>query len=192
MIAAVLLAVLLPAHAQPSEPWGQPCGTVYSPLKVPDRRSWSALRARAGSGFGEGRRSYKPGHLHAGLDLGTTHGETVYAICPGRVVDIHLSFPHRTVVVEHHRPDGSIYWSSYKHLEDLQVVVGDDIEEITPIGRTLSAAEQARAGWRLNHLHLEIRVSITDGGSASFSSMSLEELTRYARDPLVFFHQELE
>jgi murein DD-endopeptidase MepM/ murein hydrolase activator NlpD len=190
MIVAALLVALPLATA--TEPWGQPCGTVHNPLLVSDRRSFAALEAAITSRFGDGRRSYKPGHLHAGIDLGTEHGQQVHAICPGRVVDIHLDFPHRTVVVEHHRPDGTVFWSSYKHLEGLLVAVGDDIEEITPVGRTLNPEEQARAGWRGNHLHLEIRIDISDEGTASFTSMSSEELERYARDPLPFFEAELE
>ncbi len=184
-------------HAAPAQdttteqPWGHRCGTVYNPLVVQDRRSRAQLETLVTSRFGDGRRSYVPGHLHAGIDLRTGWGEIIHAICPGQVVDIHLSFPHLTVVVEHHTPDGEVFWSSYKHVADVQVEVGDDVEEITPIARAFDTEELSRAGWRSNHLHFEIRTSIEDEGTASFTSMTMEELTRYAADPLVFFRGRL-
>ena len=190
MITTLTLLLLQTASAQ--EPWGKPCGTVYNPLLTSDRRSLAQLEAMVSSHFGDGRRSFEPGHLHAGIDLRTDPGQAIHAICPGQVVDIHLSFPHRTIVVEHHTPSGEVFWSSYKHVEDVRVAVGDDVEEITPLARSLDAEEQLRAGWRSNHLHFEIRSDIQDEGTASFTSMTMEELTRYASDPLVFFRERLE
>jgi murein DD-endopeptidase MepM/ murein hydrolase activator NlpD len=190
MTATLMLLLLHTAGAQ--EPWGRPCGTVYNPLVTSDRRGMVQLEALVSSGFGDGRSSYRPGHLHAGIDLRTEPGQAIHAICPGRVVDIHLSFPHQTVVVEHHTPTGEVFWSSYKHVEDLKVAVGDDVEEITTLARSFEPEEQARAGWRSNHLHFEIRSSIEDDGTASFTSMTMEELTHYATDPLVFFREHLD
>ena len=184
--------ILLVSSSFAIEPWGRPCGTVYNPIGVPDRRSLAQLEALVTSRFGDGRRSYRPGHLHAGIDLRTDWGAAIHAICPGQVVDIHLAFPHLTVVVEHHTPAGEVFWSSYKHVADLQVAVGDDVEEITPLARAFRADELPRAGWKTNHLHFELRTSIEDDGTASFTSMSMDELTRYARDPLPFFEGELE
>ncbi len=192
MLTPPLLALFLLSAVQAEEPWGRRCGVIYNPLPVPDRRSWAQLEALVSSRFGDGRRSYKPGHLHAGIDLRTDFGQTVRPVCPGQVVDIHLSFPHLTVVVEHHTPEGEVFWSSYKHVAEVQVKVGDEVEEITPIARVFDAEEQARAGWRSNHLHLEIRTSIEDGGRASFTSMSMDELTGYAMDPLTLFRERMD
>jgi murein DD-endopeptidase MepM/ murein hydrolase activator NlpD len=163
------------------------CAHVLSPFQDPDRASLPTLRKRFGSGFGDARTSYVKGHKHAGLDIKTSYGEAVYAVCPGVVADIHLGYPHRTVVVRHQMPDGATRWTSYKHVEDVGVAVGDAVDTDTRIGRVFTKAEQAGAGWKLNHLHFEVRTSIADGGAASWTSMSQAELERFATDPLPFF-----
>lgn len=180
-------------------PWPDPgprplptCGVVRTPFDEPDREQLQTLRARVGSGFGAHRSSYVRGHKHAGVDLDTTPGEAVLAICPGEVVDVHLAFPHTTVVVAHRMADGSLRHSSYKHVTELQVRPGDRVHAQTRIGRVFDAAEQQRAPWRTNHLHLEIRTRIDDGGSASWTSMDLEQLGRYALDPEGFFEAHLQ
>lgn len=178
------------ANPPPPPPAFATCAEVNSPFSG-DRRSLSALRSRIGSGFGAGRVSYVEGHKHAGLDLKTRFNEEVFAICAGRVADIHLSFPHLTVQVEHHLPDGQTVYSSYKHVADVGVHIGDLVTSATRIGRVFSAEEQGRAGWKLNHLHFEMRSSIADHGTASWTSMSMEELEAYALDPAPFFETHL-
>ena len=185
------------AHAPVDRPWINgdrslpTCGVVRTPLPDDDRRSRAALDRRLGSGFGDHRASDVAGHKHAGIDLETTPGEDVIAICPGEVVDIHLAFPHTAVVVAHRLADGTERYSAYKHVADLGVAVGDRVHEWTRIGRVFDVDEQRLAPWRGNHLHFEIRLDIRDGGRASWTSMDLEALTRYAEDPLVFFSEHL-
>lgn len=177
---------------EPPPPPPEPtCDAVNSPFLEVDRRSLAVLKKRFDSGFGDYRSSYIAGHRHAGLDLRTRYGEGVYAICAGVVDNIHLGSPHRTVVVRHHLPDGSTRWSSYKHVEDVMVQAGERVTADTRIGRVFTQDEQAHAGWKLNHLHFEWRTSIDDGGAASWSSMSQDELTRYAADPRAMFEAAL-
>jgi murein DD-endopeptidase MepM/ murein hydrolase activator NlpD len=167
------------------------CAVVHSPFADPDRRSLSVLANRGGDGFGAGRRSYVRGHVHAGVDLDTAFGEAVYGLCHGEVVDIHLASPHRTVVVRHDLPGGAVRYASYKHVEDVAVAVGDMVDRRTRIGRVFDEPEQAAAPWRRNHLHFEVRHSIADGGAASWTSMSMDELREFAVDPMVFFAEHL-
>ncbi len=192
MALSPLLALLISlAGAEEPAVQERPCLRVHSPLPAQDRRSFAELDARISSGFGDGRRSYRPGHLHAGIDLRTRASEPVHAICPGRVADVHLAFPHLTVVVEHTSEQGQRFYSSYKHVAELQVAVGDRVEETTQLARVFDEQEQRSAPWSQNHLHFEIRRSIEDGGVASFASMSMEELERYAMDPRIFFRERL-
>lgn len=167
-----------------------PCVDVHSPFADGNRRSFAAFNKRVSSGFGDARRSYVKGHKHAGVDLRTSYGDTVLAMCPGTVVDIHLTSPHRTVVVRHEGEDG-VWFSSYKHVEDVHVKVGDEVTEKTRIGRVFNQREQQDAPWRLNHLHLEIRHNLDDEGTASWMSMRLEELKRYAHDPQTFLRRRM-
>jgi murein DD-endopeptidase MepM/ murein hydrolase activator NlpD len=164
------------------------CHEFYSPFIESDRQSFLMIKKRVVGVYGEYRRSYKPGHHHAGLDLWGAFNESVYAIGYGWVVRVFRGFPHRSVIVEHHLPDGSILYSAYVHIEDIQVKVGDWVDESTPLGRVFSKNELQRANFNTpNHLHLEIRKSLADEGSVSYASMSMRVLNKVCLDPLKFF-----
>jgi murein DD-endopeptidase MepM/ murein hydrolase activator NlpD len=168
------------------------CDEFFSPYSETDRKSVSLLKDRITGIYGEYRRSYKPGHFHAGLDLKGDFNERVCAIGFGWIVQIFRQFPHRSVVVEHHLPDGSILYSMYVHVEDIQVQVGDWVDENTPLARLFNAEELESADFGTpNHLHLEIRKTLADRGRASYASMSMAELNMACIDPLKFFKGQL-
>ena len=168
------------------------CDQFFSPFKEADRKNLGPIESRVTGVYGEYRRSYKPGHFHAGLDLKGDYNESVYPIGFGWVVQIFRQFPHRSVVVEHHLPDGSILYSMYVHIEDIQVQVGDWVDENTPLARLFDKEELERADFGTpNHLHLEIRKTLADRGRASYASMSLAELNTACLDPLKFFERHL-
>jgi murein DD-endopeptidase MepM/ murein hydrolase activator NlpD len=168
------------------------CDEFFSPFTETDRKSLSLLKDRITGIYGEYRRSYKPGHFHAGLDLKGDFNERVYAIGFGWIVKILRQFPHRSVVVEHHLPDGSILYSMYVHIEDIQVQVGDWVDENMPLARLFNAEELESADFGTpNHLHLEIRKTLADRGRASYASMSMAELNMVCIDPFKFFKGHL-
>jgi hypothetical protein len=75
---------------------------------------------------------------------------------------------------------------------DVAVASGDDVDETTVLARLFDETELAEADFgTANHLHLEIRSSLDDGGEASGGSMNLAELNVYCRDPLPFFKRHL-
>ena len=165
----------------------------FSPFKETDRQDIKQIERRITGDYGEYRRSYKPGHFHAGLDLRGNFNEKVYPIAFGWIVQIFRQFPHRSVVVEHHLPDGNILYSMCVHVEDIQVRVGDWVDENTPLARLFDEEELERADFGTpNHLHLEIRKTLADRGRASYASMSLAELNTACLDPLKFFKRQLE
>ena len=169
------------------------CDEFFSPYNEIDRQSFELIENRVTGIYGEYRRSYKPGHFHAGLDLKGDFKEKVYAIGFGWVVQIFRQFPHRSVVVEHHLPDGSILYSMYVHVEDIQVRVGDWVDENTALARLFSEEELEMADFgTTNHLHLEIRKTLADRGRASYASMSLSELNNACMDPLKFFKKYMQ
>lgn len=167
------------------------CYEFFSPFSESDRQGIAMIKKRVVGVFGEYRRSYKPGHHHAGLDLWGASNETVYAIGYGWVVRIFGEFPNRSVVIEHHLADGRILYSMYVHIEDIRVEVGDWVDEHTPLGRVFDKEELKRANFNTpNHLHLEIRKSLADRGRASIASMSMKALCRFCLDPLHFFKKK--
>jgi murein DD-endopeptidase MepM/ murein hydrolase activator NlpD len=166
------------------------CREFFSPYLETDRKSLRLLRRRLCGRYGDYRRSYKPGHLHAGIDLRGDFEETVYPVGRGFVHLVFRDFPHKTVAIRHRLPDGSIFYSMYVHVEDIRVEEGDAVTEKTPLARLFNREELEQADFgNANHLHLEIRKSLEDGGWASASSMSMEELNIYCLDPLEFFRR---
>ena len=160
----------------------------HSPFNDSDRKSIASIEHRLVGTYGEYRKSYKPGHLHAGIDLEGSFGETVYAIGRGQVHLIFRDFPHQTVIVKHQRPDGPPLFSVYTHVVQVKVEVGDWVDEGSPLARLFTKDELKRANFGTpNHLHLEIRKSMADEGRASYASMTRQELNSYCIDPMAFF-----
>lgn len=168
------------------------CREFFSPFLETDRKSLRLLRRRLSGRYGDYRRSYKPGHLHAGIDLNGGFEETVYPVGRGFIHLVFRDFPHKSVVVKHTLPDGSIFYSMYVHLEDIRIEEGDAVTEKTPLARLFNREELKKADFgTANHLHLEIRKSLDDGGWASASSMTMEELNKFCLDPFEFFRRRL-
>ncbi len=185
-LAALLAAAVVVTSGAPA-----PSDRFFTPYRDARRESFESIRARTISFFGDPRVTYVRGHKHSGIDLKGKFEEPVYAIGKGKVVDIHLAFPHLTVVVEHRLPDGSSVWSSYKHVEALKVKVGDAVDQETVIGRLFNRDEHKRSGFPEPHMHFEIRRSIADGGAASWTTMTKEALNDCCVDPTLFFKEHL-
>ena len=183
---ALFGAVMLTLLVAPAEQ--RACDRLYSPFGGKRRGEVAALHGRLRSRFGDYRSSYVKGHRHAGIDLRGRWSEPVYPICRGVVVSIAYAFPHQTVYVMHELPDGTTFFSAYKHVEDPRVSFGDWVEADTPIARLFDRAElrAAKFGGAPNHVHLEIRKTLSDEGMASFTSMSRAELLEVLYDPLEF------
>jgi murein DD-endopeptidase MepM/ murein hydrolase activator NlpD len=158
------------------------------PFAVKDRRSLKGMAVV--STFGAGRQSYLRGHRHTGLDLvprPKPRGYVeVYPMANGVVCSIHLSDPHPTVVVQHRLADGTIMFTSYKHLGGIDVHNGQQVTPTTQIGRLYTADEARRLGGNYDHLHLEVRTDFDDYGVASWLTMTQRDL-----DPLLFLRQQL-
>jgi len=168
------------------------CEEFFSPFPEPDRKNFRMLKNRIVGVYGEFRRSYRPGHHHAGLDLEGWFNETVYSIGRGRVVRIFRTSPHQTIIIKHYLPDEKFLYSVYTHVEGIRVKIGDWVDENTALARLFNQTELEAADFGTpNHLHLEIRKSFADRGRASYASMSMEELNRFCTDPEKFFRTHL-
>ncbi len=162
------------------------------PFKVNDRgdsRNFSVI-----STFGAHRNSYVPGHKHTGLDCvpkPKPDGASVFAMAEGVVCSIHLGDPHRTVVVRHRTAGGDEIFSSYKHLGDIFVENGQQVDHNTKLARLYTGAEARELGGNYDHLHLEIRKKFDDFGCASWATMNKEELQERFYDPLKFIKENV-
>jgi murein DD-endopeptidase MepM/ murein hydrolase activator NlpD len=168
------------------------CKDFFSPFGTTDRKNFSRLEERAIGFYGDFRRSYKPGHLHAGVDLEGDFKEQIFSIGRGRVLQVFYGFPHNSIIIQHYLPGGGSLFSVYTHVEEIQVEKGDWVDSKTQLARLFDQTELEQTNFGTpNHLHLEIRKSYRDEGKASFSCMSREELDTYCIDPLVFFKTQL-
>lgn len=147
------------------------------------------------STFGSPRQSYVKGHFHTGLDIIPRKHNLpfidVYAMAPGIVCSIHLGDPHRTVVIKHLLSSGHTIYTSYKHLQEIIVKNGQTVTDQTKLGRLYTRQEALAQGGNYDHLHLEIRKKFDDYGTASWATLTREELNLRFEDPLKFLKQQL-
>lgn len=160
----------------------------FTPYKNEKRQSFYSIRKRGAGYFGDYRASYIKGHKHSGLDLKGALNEKVYSISNGIVYNIHLGFPHRTILVAHLSPKGDFFYSVYKHIEDIKVSVSNTIDENGLIGRLFNALESKKAHF-IPHIHFEIRKNFDDEGSASWSSKSKTALLKHFYNPYSFMRK---
>lgn len=164
----------------------------YLPFDVANRRDLKYMLNI--SSFGSPRSSYRQGHHHTGWDcMPKNYKELVwvYAMAEGVVCSIHLGEQFKTVVVKHILKDNSVIFTSYKHINDIKVKVGDQVTKDTKIARVLTKKEAKTYKGNFDHLHLEVRKSFEDYGCASWLTMTKEELNYYCLDPNLFLKKML-
>jgi len=163
------------------------------PFSTADRGARRTMKVI--SRFGANRVSYVRGHLHSGADLvPSAPGEPFVHVLPvawGAVCSIHLGAPHTTVVVEHRMADGQRLFTSYKHLAETYVEVGQQVSPETKLGRLYTRREARVQGGPYDHLHLEVRKDFDDHGAASWTTMSEAALRARFLDPVTFLEQRL-
>jgi murein DD-endopeptidase MepM/ murein hydrolase activator NlpD len=165
----------------------------YLPFATKNRKSTKTVKVI--STFGAGRRSYKKGHIHTGIDLvprkKTSPKPDVYPLASGVVCSIHLAKPHITVVVKHKLPNGATLYSSYKHLAEVYTQTGKQVTHETKLGRLFTRKEAKEQGGNYDHLHLEVRKLFDDHGVASFLTMTKADLNKRFENPWSFLKKQL-
>jgi murein DD-endopeptidase MepM/ murein hydrolase activator NlpD len=94
-------------------------------------------------------------------------------------------------VVKHLLKDNRIIYTSYKHLQEIYVRNGLQIDQNTKLGRLYTHAEAQKLNGNYDHLHFEVRKSFDDFGCASWLTMTREELNKYFYNPSDFLKQNL-
>jgi hypothetical protein len=163
----------------------------YAPFVEVSRKTPTALQNRIVGSFGDFRASVKRGHKHAGVDLKGSYSEAVVPIAAGVIVGVSYRRYNGTVVIRHYRPQSEPLYSSYVHIEDIRVNVGDQVCEKDTLGRIFTQEEFKASAFSYPHLHLEIRKSFSDKGRASSYSMTLASLEKFCIDPIRFMIDNL-
>lgn len=162
------------------------------PFDTKDRFSLRTIRVI--SIFGDHRDSYLKGHIHTATDMiPAQKADTVYVypIAEGVVCSIHLTHPHKTIVVKHLQKNGQIVFSSYKHLQEIYVWNGMQVDCHTKLARLYTRQETKKYKGSYDHLHLEIRKSFYDYGCASWLTMNSSDLNELFYNPLSFLKEHL-
>ncbi len=166
----------------------------YVPFDTADRGDIRTVKVI--SSFGVTRYSYVRGHIHTGVDiipLRRKGGKYVYVypLAAGVICSIHLGHPHRTIVVKHRLLNGTIVFSSYKHLQEIYVENGEQVDPSTRLARLYTRDEALALGGSYDHLHLEIRKRFDDYGVASWATMNRKQLKMRFYDPWVFMRRHV-
>jgi murein DD-endopeptidase MepM/ murein hydrolase activator NlpD len=146
------------------------------------------------SKFGDPRLTFLKNHIHPAIDIIPAKSDkfiTVYPAANGVVCSVHLGHPYKTVVIKHLLHDKSIIYTSYKHLQEIYVENGIQVDQNTKLGRLYTHAEAQKLKGNYDHLHFEVRKSFDDYGCASWLTMTKEELNKYFYNPLDFLKNNL-
>ena len=162
------------------------------PFDTPNRYDIRSIRVV--SVFGDHRESYLKGHIHTATDLIAANKSAITYIYPmavGVVCSIHLSHPHKTIVIRHLLANRKTIYTSYKHLQEIYVSVGTQVDQNTKIARLYTREETKKYKGNYDHLHLEIRKSFYDYGCASWLTMNKNDLNELFYNPMVFMKSNL-
>ncbi|KQN36039.1 peptidase M23 [Pedobacter sp. Leaf41] len=163
----------------------------FLPFDVSDRKKISNIKVI--SIFGDHRDSYYKGHIHTAIDINpvkpTTKLIPVYAMANGVVCSVHLGENQKTVVVRHTLKDGKTIFTSYKHLKEVYVSNGQQVDQKTKLARLFTKDESKKYGGDYHHLHLEIRIKFDDYGCASWLTFNNTQLNDRFYNPQVFLKQ---
>ncbi len=162
------------------------------PFQTSDRYKLNTIKVI--SVFGSPRDTYLKGHIHTASDIvpSKSNGYAyVYPMANGIVCSIHLGHPHKTIVIKHRLPDSTFIFTSYKHLQEIYVKNGMEVNQDTKLARLYTHDEAKLQGGNYDHLHLEIRKSFYDYGCASWLTMTNDELNEYFYNPVDFMKKNL-
>jgi len=163
------------------------------PFDVADRSKTSSIKII--SIFGDHRDSYYKGHIHTAIDIKPAKPKNnyipVYAMAKGVVCSVHLGENQKTVVVRHTLKDGKTMFTSYKHLKEVYVTNGKQVDQNTKLARLFTKEESKRYGGDYHHLHLEIRKKFDDYGCASWLTFNNTQLKERFYNPQDFLKQNI-
>lgn len=163
------------------------------PFEAENRKNINSIKII--SIFGDHRNSFLKGHIHTAIDINPAKPKTklisVYPMANGVVCSIHLGENQKTVVVKHQLKNGQISFTSYKHLKEVYVNTGQQVNINTKLARLFTKEESKKYGGDYHHLHLEIRKKFDDYGCASWLTMNNEQLNNRFYNPQVFIKQNV-
>jgi murein DD-endopeptidase MepM/ murein hydrolase activator NlpD len=166
---------------------------LFLPFESSDRKSMKNISLV--SIFGDHRNSYLNGHIHTAIDINPAKPATalipVFAMANGVVCSIHLGEEQKTVVVKHQLKGGTIVFTSYKHLKEVYVTTGQQVNETTKLARLFTKEESKKYNGDFHHLHLEIRKKFDDYGCASWLTMTKEQLNERYYNPQIFIKEHV-
>lgn len=163
----------------------------FLPFDANNRKSIKGIKII--SIFGDHRDSYYKGHIHTAIDINPSQPKSklvpVYAMAAGVVCSIHLGENQKTVVVKHKMKTGITMFTSYKHLKEVYVRNGQQVDEKTKLARLFTPLESKKYGGDYHHLHLEIRKKFDDYGCGSWLTMNNAQLNERFFNPQLFIKE---
>lgn len=159
------------------------------PFIAKSRKDIDLLLKKSFGKYGDYRSSKKKGHKHAGIDIKGSWKEPFYAMSEGQVMFVSHHDLNSMVLIKHHMHDGTVRYTKYVHLKNIDLQPGQKVDMNTKLGILFDEKTFKRSGYKFNHVHLEIRRDYSDKGRASSYSMSMNELNKFCVDPIDFFNK---
>lgn len=138
----------------------------FLPLDTGDRSNWDTVAIWSKGHFLAWRAAYggMKVHWHTAVDLQNNGaggkrggpGEPVYPAAKGIVEDVRVARGGTRVSLRHLLPDGRTVWTSYIHVAEPTVQIGQWVEPSDPIARRFNRQELRRFGRIYNHVHFQI------------------------------------
>lgn len=161
------------------------------PFEAENRKNINSIKII--SIFGDHRDSFFKGHIHTAIDINPAKPKgkliNVYPMANGVICSIHLGENQRTIVVKHKLKNNQIVFTTYKHLKDVYVNTGQQVNTNTKIARLFTKEESKKYGGDYHHLHLEIRKKFDDYGCASWLTMNKIQLNERYYNPQTFIKE---
>lgn len=164
----------------------------FLPFDILDRSDFKLIRLI--SGYGTYRSGLVKGHKHSGIDIVPVENKNTIKVFPssvGAVCLIRPISPNKTVIIKHKLNDSTVIYSSYIHLKEIYVEIGQQVNQNTEIGVLYTKTEALKYNGNYDHLHFEIKKRIDDFCCASWLCMSQNELDEYFLNPLIFLKSNI-
>jgi murein DD-endopeptidase MepM/ murein hydrolase activator NlpD len=98
-------------------------------------------------------------------------------------------------MIQHKLPSGGFIWTTYVHVAQITVQIGDIVTSDTVIGHLMNKKQLNKYGWVYNHLHFEVLRNPRIGNGGKLLSYSTwcktkNEVMKHFYNPVDFFKRE--
>ena len=157
-----------------------PIGLLQSPIARQQTDPQWAKKIPSHGKFGNPR---KDNRLHTAIDIPAEKSAKLCATGVGQVIYISHLKTQSSIFIKHMSHQKKEFYTALAHVKDIEVKVGQYVNPSTTIARALTNSEFKKTKHKYNHIHFEVRKTISDLGHYSISTRDLAKLHQNFLDP---------